>query len=67
VILLTTFSAISYLYIKFYEANLRDTFFDLEELKKELGDKAHNRDGCHFAREIHERFATSFFKKITEK
>jgi hypothetical protein len=53
--------------IEFYEANLRDTFFDLEELKKELGDKAHNRDGCHFAREIHERFATSFFKKITEK
>jgi len=53
--------------IEFYEANLRDTFFDLGELKMKLGDKAHNRDGCHFAREIHEKFATSFFKKITEK
>jgi len=53
--------------IEFYEANIRDTFFDLEEMKIQYGDKAHNRDGCHFAREIHEKFATSFFKKITEK
>ena len=53
--------------IEFYEANIRDTFFDLVELKMKLGDKAHNRDGCHFAREIHEKFATSYFKKITEK
>jgi hypothetical protein len=53
--------------IEFYEANLRDTFFDLGELKMKLGDKAHNRDGGHFAREIHEKFATSYFKMITEK
>ena len=53
--------------IEFYEANIRDTFFDLEELITKLGDKAHNRDGCHFARELHEILATSYFKKITEK
>ena len=53
--------------IEFYEANIRDTFFDLEELITKLGDKAHNRDGCHFARELHEILATSYFKMITEK
>jgi hypothetical protein len=53
--------------IEFYEANIRDTFFDLKELITKLGDKAHNRDGCHFARELHEIFATSYFKKITEE
>jgi hypothetical protein len=53
--------------IEFYEGNIRDTFFDLEEIKIQYGDKAHNRDGVHFSREIHEILATSYFKKITEK
>ena len=53
--------------IEFYKANIRDTFFDLEEMKIQYGDKAHNRDGFHFSREIHEIFANNYFRKITEK
>lgn len=53
--------------IEFFDASIHNTFFDVEEIKIQLGTKAHNRDGCHFSREIHEMFATSYFKKITEK
>jgi hypothetical protein len=53
--------------IEFHEANIRDTFFDIEEVKTQLGDEAHGRDGSHYSRKIHEMFATSYFKKMTEE